>query len=55
MSLLGIILIVFLLLVLFGGFSGWGGSHFYGTGNYGGIGLGTVLVIVLILVLLGRL
>jgi hypothetical protein len=28
---------------------------FYGTGHYGGIGLGTVVVILLILVLLGRL
>ncbi len=52
---LGLILLIVLILVLVGGFSGLGGGPFYGTGNYGGIGLGTILVIVLVLVLLGRL
>lgn len=51
MSVATIILIVLVILLL-GGFSGWGGGPFYGTGHYGGIGLGAVLVIVLIFVLL---
>ena len=55
MSILGIILIVVLAVALLGGFSGWGGQPFYGAGNVGGIGLGTILVIVLILVLIGKL
>ena len=37
-----------------GGFSGFGGGPFYGTGYYGGGGLGLIVVILLILVLLGR-
>lgn len=52
---LGFILVVILILALLGGFSGFGGGPFYGTGHYGGIGLGTVLVIVLILILVGKL
>ena len=55
MSLLGIILIVFLLLVLFGGFSGWGGSYGYGFGNIGIDLPGILLVILIILLLTGRL
>lgn len=51
---MGLILIIILVLLLFGGLSGIGGSPFYGTGYYGGGGLGLVLVIVLVLVLLGR-
>jgi len=55
---LGIIVIVFLCLFLFGGFAPWGRypgrAHFYGGGPYLGGGLGLVLVIVLILVLLGK-
>ena len=51
---LGTILLVILVILLLGGFSGYGGP-FYGMGYYrGGGGLGLVLVIVLILVLLGR-
>lgn len=52
---LGAILLVVLIVILMGGFSGLGGGPFYGTGYIGGGGLGLVLVIVLILVLLGRL
>ena len=51
---LGTIILVILVIALLGGFSGIGGGPFYGTGYYGGGGLGAVLVIVLILVLLGR-
>lgn len=52
---LGLLILIILIVILAGGFSGLGGGPFYGTGHYGGIGLGTVLVIVLILVLLGKL
>ena len=52
---IGTILLIILVIALLGGFSGIGGSPFYGTGYYGGGVIGTVLVIVLILVLLGRL
>lgn len=51
---LGNILLIILIVALLGGFSGVGGGPFYGTGYYGGGGLGLVFVIVLILVLLGR-
>ena len=52
---LGTILLIFLIVALLGGFSGLGGGRFYGTGYYGGGGLGFVLVIVLVLVLIGKL
>jgi Protein of unknown function (DUF3309)/Transglycosylase associated protein len=52
---IGTILLIISVIVLLGGFSGFGGGPFYGTGYYGGGGLGLVLVIVLALVLLGRL
>jgi hypothetical protein len=51
---LGTIVLIILVIALLGGFSGIGGGPFYGTGYYGGGGLGVVLIIVLILVLLGR-
>ena len=47
---LGTILLIVLIIILLGGFSGIGGGPFYGTGYYGGGGIGLVLVIVLILV-----
>jgi len=51
---LGIILIVFLVILLAGGFSGRFGGYGYGYGH-GGIGvLGTVLIVIVILMLLGR-
>ena len=49
---LGIILLIVLLVLAFGGLPRWG-YHSYGYGPSGL--LGTILVIVLILVLLGRL
>ena len=52
---LGTILLIVIVIALLGGFSGLGGGPFYGTGYYGGGGLGLVLAIVLILVLLGKL
>lgn len=51
---LGTVILLILVIALLGGFSGWGGGRFYGTGYYGGFGLGTILIIVLILVLMGR-
>lgn len=51
---IGTIVLIFLVILLLGGFSGLGGGPFYGTGHYGGIGLGTVVVVLLILLLLGR-
>jgi Protein of unknown function (DUF3309) len=48
------ILIIILILILLGGFSGIGGGPFYGAGNgFGGI-LGLILVIVVVLWLLGH-
>ncbi len=51
---IGTILLIVLVVALLGGFSGLGGGPFYGTGYYGGGGIGAVLVLVLVLVLLGR-
>jgi hypothetical protein len=51
---LGTILLIILIILLLGGFSGIGGGPFYGTGHIGGGALGLVLIIVLILVLVGR-
>src|SRR6187431_1288170 len=51
----GTIILIILVILLLGGFSGIGGGPFYGTGHYGGGVLGLVLVVVLIMVLLGRL
>lgn len=50
---LGTILLIILVIALLGGFTGWGGGPFYGTGPRGGISLGGILLIVLILVLFG--
>lgn len=50
----GTILLIILIIALIGGFTGVGGGPFYGTGYYGGGGLGLVLLVVLILVLMGR-
>jgi hypothetical protein len=52
MSILGLILLVFLIMLLLGGLPRWNYSRNWGYGPSGG--LGTVLVIVLVLVLLGR-
>jgi Protein of unknown function (DUF3309) len=37
---IGTIILIILILILLGGFGGIGGSPFYGTGYYGGGGLG---------------
>jgi Protein of unknown function (DUF3309) len=42
----GTIVLILLVILLLGGFSGSGGGPFYGTGYYGGGGIGLVLVIV---------
>jgi len=51
---IGTILLIILVIALLGGFSGIGEGPFYGTGYYGGGGLGLVVVIFLVLVVLGR-
>jgi hypothetical protein len=51
---IGTILIIILIIALLGGFSGLGGGPFYGTGYYGGAGLGLVLIIVVLLVVFRR-
>lgn len=51
---MGLVLLILLVLLLCGGLGNIGGGPFYGTGYYGGGGIGLVLVIVLIFVLLGR-
>jgi hypothetical protein len=52
---LGTVLLIIVAIALLGGFSGIGGGPFYGTGYYGGGGLGLVLVVLLVVVLMGRL
>ena len=52
---LGAIILIILVIALLGGFTGVGGSPFYGTGYAGGGGLGLIVVILLILLLLGKL
>jgi hypothetical protein len=41
----GTIILIILVIALLGGFSGIGGGPFYGTGYYGGGGLGLVIVV----------
>jgi hypothetical protein len=56
MSPLGIVLIIILIIVMFGGVGGsrWGVPYGYGGGHYG-IGLmGVLLIIVIVLLLSGR-
>jgi hypothetical protein len=54
MSILGIILIVFILMLLFGGISGRFGGYGYGYGH-GGIGvIGIILIVLVVLLLMGR-
>jgi hypothetical protein len=52
---LGTILVIVLVIALLGGFTNMGGGNFYGTGVYGGGGLGFLVLILLILLLVGRL
>lgn len=51
---IGTILIVLLVILLLGGFTGIGGGNFYGRGVYMGGGIGIVLVVLIILLVLGR-
>ena len=51
---IGTIILVLLIIAFLGGFSGIGGGRFYGTGHYGGGGLGLVVIVLLILVVMGR-
>jgi hypothetical protein len=50
---MGLVLLVILLVLIFGGGSLYTGGFGYGTVGHGGM-LGLVLIIVLVLVLLGR-
>ena len=52
---LGTILLIVIVLALIGGFRDSGRGRFYGTGNFGGGGLGIVLIIVVLLLLNGHL
>jgi hypothetical protein len=51
---LGTIILIILVIALLGGFSGIGGSPFYGMGYGGGGVLGTIVIVLLILLLLGH-
>jgi hypothetical protein len=53
---LGLILVIILVIFFCGGLGGpWNGNGpFYGTGMYGGGGLGLVVLILIILLVLGR-
>ena len=57
MSLMTILIIV-LVIALLGGLAPWGNypgpGHFYGTGVYGGGGLGLIVIILIVLLVLGR-
>src|ERR1700719_3444245 len=52
---IGTIILIILIIALLGGFSGIGGGPFYGTGYYGGGGLGLIIVILLIPLVVGKL
>src|SRR5258708_22586083 len=52
---IGTIILIILIIALLGGFSGIGGGPFYGTGYYGGGGLGPIPPPPLIPLFLGRL
>ena len=49
------LLLIILVIALLGGFRDWGGrGPFYGTGYYGGGGLGLVVLVLIILLVTGR-
>jgi hypothetical protein len=51
---IGTILLIILVIALFGGFTGIGGGPFYGTGYYGGGGLGLLVLVLVALLVLGK-
>jgi len=52
---IGALLLIILVIALLGGFRDWGGrGPFYGTGYYGGGGLGLVVLVLIILLVAGR-
>jgi hypothetical protein len=52
---IGALLLIILIIALLGGFRDWGGrGPFYGTGYYGGGGLGLVVLVLIILLVAGR-
>ena len=51
---LGTILLIILIVALLGGFRDWGRGPFYGTGFYGGGGIGVLLLVVVFLLAMGR-
>ena len=55
MSIGTLLVIVLVVLLVSGGITNVNGGPFFGTGHFGGISIGTVLVVLLILVLSGRL
>jgi hypothetical protein len=54
MSIIGVVLLIFLLLLLIGGLPHWGYMTNRGYGYWPSGGLGLVLIIVLVLALMGR-
>lgn len=55
---IGLILVIFLVLLLFGGGIAYGPrtpGHYWGYGYYGGGGLGLILIVIVVLIVLGRL
>jgi hypothetical protein len=49
------LLLIIVVIALLGGFRDWGGrGPFYGTGYYGGGGLGLVVLVLIVLLLTGR-
>ena len=49
------LLLIIVVIALLGGFRDWGGrGPFYGTGYYGGGGLGLVVLVLIILLVTGR-
>ena len=52
---IGALLLIILVIALLGGFRDWGGrGPFYGTGYYGGGGLGLVVLVLIVLLVAGR-
>jgi hypothetical protein len=56
---MGLLILILLVVFFLGGAGQWGPytgpGHFYGTGHWGGGGLGIVLIVIIVLLLAGRL